>query len=105
MMLGGLFSVTLSVTRDLHPRYPRFHKACRLPVFGLSSGEKLSSQRSPATLRILPSKRGEIQRRPKAALFALGVLGGGLFLQHGANRYSLLTFRMKLVKDVLVSRF
>ena len=40
----------------------------------------------------------------KSAPFALGVLGAGLFLQHGANRYSLLTFRMKLVKDVLVSR-
>src|ERR1700726_2974642 len=24
---GGLFSVTLSVTRDLHPGYPRFHEA------------------------------------------------------------------------------
>jgi len=37
---GGIFSVTLSVTRDLHPGYPRFHEACRLPVFGLSSGVK-----------------------------------------------------------------
>jgi hypothetical protein len=35
---GGLFSVTLSVTRDSHPRYPRFHKACSPSVFGLSSG-------------------------------------------------------------------
>ena len=39
MALGGLFSVTLSVTRGSHPGYPRFHEACRLPVFGLSSGE------------------------------------------------------------------
>ena len=42
MVLGGLFSVTLSVTRDLHPRYPHFHKACRPSVFGLSSGEKFT---------------------------------------------------------------
>jgi hypothetical protein len=73
-LLGGLFSVTLSVTRDLHPRYPRFHEACRLPVFGLSSGEKLSSQRSPATFGILPSKRSQIQPRPKTAPFAFGVM-------------------------------
>jgi hypothetical protein len=39
MVLGGLFSVTLSVTRDLHPGRPRFHEACRPLVFGLSSGE------------------------------------------------------------------
>ena len=39
MAPGGLFSVTLSVTRDSHPEYPRFHEACRLPVFGLSSDE------------------------------------------------------------------
>ena len=104
MMQGGLFSVTLSVTWDLHPKYPRFHEACRLPVFGLSSGEKLSSQRSPATIGILPSKRSEIQPGPKTAPFALGVMGGGLLLQHGANRYGLLTFRMKLVKYVLISR-
>jgi hypothetical protein len=39
MVLGGLFSVTLSVTRDLHPGRPRFHKACRPLVFGLSSGK------------------------------------------------------------------
>ncbi len=38
MVPGGIFSVTLSVTRNLHPGYPRFHEACRLPVFGLSSG-------------------------------------------------------------------
>jgi hypothetical protein len=31
--------VTLSVTRGLHPGYPRFHEACRPLVFGLSSGE------------------------------------------------------------------
>jgi hypothetical protein len=36
---GGLFSVTLSVTWDSHPKYPRFHKACCPSVFGLSSGE------------------------------------------------------------------
>ena len=39
---GGLFSVTLSVTRDSHPKYPRFHEACRPSVFGLSSGEKFA---------------------------------------------------------------
>jgi hypothetical protein len=39
---GGLFSVTLSVTRDSHPKYPRFHKACCPSVFGLSSGEKFT---------------------------------------------------------------
>jgi hypothetical protein len=38
---GGLFSVTLSVTWDSHPKYPRFHKACCPSVFGLSSGEKM----------------------------------------------------------------
>jgi hypothetical protein len=40
--VGGLFSVTLSVTRDSHPKYPRFHKACCPSVFGLSSGEKFT---------------------------------------------------------------
>ena len=39
MVLGGMFSVTLSVTQDLHPGRPRFHGACCLPVFGLSSGD------------------------------------------------------------------
>jgi hypothetical protein len=39
---GGLFSVTLSVTWDSHPKYPRFHKACCPSVFGLSSGEKFT---------------------------------------------------------------
>jgi hypothetical protein len=39
MVLGGMFSVTLSVARDLHPKRPRFHGACCLPVFGLSSGK------------------------------------------------------------------
>jgi len=38
-VLGGLFSVTLSVTRNFHSGYPRFHEACRLLVFGLSSGQ------------------------------------------------------------------
>ncbi len=38
-VLGGIFSVTLSVTRDLHSRRPRFHGACCLAVFGLSSGK------------------------------------------------------------------
>jgi hypothetical protein len=38
-MLGGVFSVTLSVTRDLRPGRPRFHGACCLTVFGLSSGK------------------------------------------------------------------
>ena len=49
MVPGGIFSVTLSVTRDSHPKYPRFHEACRLPVFGLSSSEKkiLASDRLP----------------------------------------------------------
>jgi hypothetical protein len=36
---GGVFSVTLSVVRDFHPGRPRFHGACCLPVFGLSSGQ------------------------------------------------------------------
>jgi len=36
---GGIFSVTLSVTRDSRPGRPRFHGACCLPVFGLSSGK------------------------------------------------------------------
>ena len=36
---GGIFSVTLSVTRNLHSRRPRFHGACCLLVFGLSSGK------------------------------------------------------------------
>jgi hypothetical protein len=45
---GGLFSVTLSVTWDSHPKYPRFHKACCPSVFGLSSGEKIpASDRLP----------------------------------------------------------
>ena len=39
MVLGGIFSVTLSVTRDSRPGCPRFHEACRPVVFGLSSGE------------------------------------------------------------------
>ncbi len=39
---GGLFSVTLSVTWDSHPKYPRFHKACCPSVFGLSSGAKFT---------------------------------------------------------------
>jgi hypothetical protein len=49
MVPGGIFSVTLSVTRDSHPQYPHFHEACRLPVFGLSSSEKkiLASDRLP----------------------------------------------------------
>jgi hypothetical protein len=34
--------VTLSVTRDSHPKYPRFHKACCPLVFGLSSSEKFA---------------------------------------------------------------
>jgi hypothetical protein len=33
--------VTLSVTRNLHPWYPRFHEACCPLVFGLSSGQKV----------------------------------------------------------------
>jgi hypothetical protein len=40
LMPGGLFSVTLSVTRDSHPGHPRFHEAYRPVVFGLSSGWK-----------------------------------------------------------------
>ena len=60
--MGGLFSVTLSVTRDLHPGYPRFHEACRPPVFGLSSGEKNFSQRSSATVAKLPWSSIEIQQ-------------------------------------------
>jgi hypothetical protein len=39
VVLGGIFSVTLSVARDLHLGRPRFHEACRLMVFGLSSGK------------------------------------------------------------------
>ena len=39
MVLGGIFSVTLSVTRDSRPGRPRFHGACCLSVFGLSSGK------------------------------------------------------------------
>jgi hypothetical protein len=39
MVLCGIFSVTLSVIRDLHPGCPRFHGACCLTVFGLSSGK------------------------------------------------------------------
>ena len=39
VVLGGIFSVTLSVTRDLHPGCPRFLEACCLTVFGLSSGK------------------------------------------------------------------
>jgi hypothetical protein len=39
MVLGGIFSVTLSVARDSRPGRPRFHGACCLSVFGLSSGK------------------------------------------------------------------
>jgi len=39
VVLGGIFSVTLSVTRDSRPGRPRFHGACCLSVFGLSSGK------------------------------------------------------------------
>jgi hypothetical protein len=48
MVLGGIFSVTLSVTRDLRSGRPRFHGACCLPVFGLSSGK---TSVKPATTR------------------------------------------------------
>ena len=75
MMQGGLFSVTLSVTWDLHPKYPRFHEACRLPVFGLSSGEKFqASDRLPH--RAGYHRRG-LSSSPvlKAASFAGGVMG------------------------------
>jgi hypothetical protein len=81
-MLGGLFSVTLSVTRDSHPGYPRFHEAYRPVVFGLSSGWKyikpaiayhigdnimdsgrdpapaFECSRRPACLLVLPRGRG-----------------------------------------------
>jgi hypothetical protein len=40
-VLGGLFSVTLSVTRGFPLGCPRFHGAYRLLVFGLSSTPKV----------------------------------------------------------------
>ena len=40
-VLGGLFSVTLSVTRGFRLGCPRFHGAYRLLVFGLSSTPKI----------------------------------------------------------------
>ncbi len=51
-MLGGLFSVTLSVTPGFPPWSPRFHEACRPSVFGLSSG----SEFDPASDHLPPAQ-------------------------------------------------
>ena len=61
VVLGGILSVTLSVARDLHPGRPRFHEACRLPVFGLSSGQ---TGVKPAIARHNPHHSMERRRLP-----------------------------------------
>jgi hypothetical protein len=68
LALGGIFSVTLSVTWDLHPRCPRFHGACCLTVFGLSSGK---TGVEPAITRHnweSSTERGPVPGRNRSAL-------------------------------------
>ena len=61
VVLGGIFSVTLSVARNLHLGRPRFHEACCLPVFGLSSGK---TGVKPAIARHSPQDSMERNRLP-----------------------------------------
>ena len=59
MVLGGIFSVTLSVTRDSRPGRPRFHGACCLSVFGLSSGK--TSVKPAITRHVEKIARSEVE--------------------------------------------
>ena len=96
LALGGIFSVTLSVTRNLHSGCPRFHEACCLPVFGLSSGKTgvkpaITRHREQNTTERLPVpvSSGSLAWRD------LGFIGAVIENQE-------LDFRMKFEKSVLL---